>query len=67
MTEVGDGLVIIAAEAPTKCEACGEVRETRPYGFRGQRICFNCFQSGTPELKEHVKATFTKLVMGESP
>jgi len=33
---------IIAVEPPRKCELCGKVAETRPYGPRGERICFEC-------------------------
>lgn len=33
---------IIKAEPYMKCELCGKVDETRPYGPKGERICFDC-------------------------
>ena len=27
---------------PKKCELCGKVEETRPYGPNGEHICFDC-------------------------
>ena len=33
---------VIEAEAPAKCELCGEVKELRPYGPNGENVCFSC-------------------------
>lgn len=35
-------MTIICAEDDEKCELCGIVAETRPYGPRGERICYPC-------------------------
>jgi hypothetical protein len=35
-------LIIIEPEEPAKCELCGKVDELRPYGPRGEGICFDC-------------------------
>lgn len=35
---------VIYAEEDRKCEQCGKVAETRPYGKDGARICFDCGQ-----------------------
>jgi hypothetical protein len=32
----------IAAEEDRRCELCGKVAETRPYGPNGERICYAC-------------------------
>jgi hypothetical protein len=32
----------IMAEPAGKCELCGVVEETRPYGPNGEQICFDC-------------------------
>lgn len=32
----------IAPEAARRCELCGAVAETRPYGPNGERVCFPC-------------------------
>ena len=33
---------VIKEEPPMKCELCGVIEETRPYGPNGERICFDC-------------------------
>jgi len=33
---------IIFAEPPQRCECCGIIAETRPYGFNHEEICFEC-------------------------
>jgi hypothetical protein len=42
MTTVLNGVLIIAAEPDDKCELCGAIAETRPYGPNGARICHPC-------------------------
>ena len=36
------GLGIIAEEPPQRCELCGVIDETRPYGPNGEQVCFEC-------------------------
>lgn len=36
------GKGFIAPEPPKACELCGKVAETRPYGPKGERVCFEC-------------------------
>ena len=38
---IGD-VTIIEEEPEKKCEECGKMAETRPYGIGGKRICFKC-------------------------
>jgi len=35
-------LGIISEEPPQRCEDCGVIAETRPYGPAGQEICYDC-------------------------
>lgn len=37
-----NGVPVIAAEDDDICELCGKVAECRPYGPKGERICFDC-------------------------
>lgn len=37
-----DNAKIITDTAPSKCELCGAFAELRPYGPKGERICFDC-------------------------
>ncbi len=36
------GLGIICEEPPQRCELCGVIAETRPYGLNHEEICFDC-------------------------
>ena len=36
------GRGFIAEESPQRCELCGVIEETRPYGPNGEEICFDC-------------------------
>lgn len=36
------GLGIIQEEPPQRCELCGVIEETRPYGPNGEQVCFEC-------------------------
>lgn len=33
---------IIFEEPPQRCESCGIIAETRPYGLDHEEICFDC-------------------------
>lgn len=37
-------VTIICPTDPEKCQLCGETAECRPYGPKGERICFDCGQ-----------------------
>lgn len=32
----------IAVEEDRRCELCGDVTECRPYGPKGEQVCFAC-------------------------
>jgi hypothetical protein len=51
----------IAVEEPGTCELCGKVAELRPYGPRGERICFECGMKDP----ETTKRQFRRYVLGE--
>jgi len=44
---IGD-LIIIEAEPDSRCELCGSIEETRPYGPNGERVCFKCGMKNEP-------------------
>jgi hypothetical protein len=37
-----NGVPVIEAEDDDICELCGKIAECRPYGPKGERICFEC-------------------------
>jgi len=53
--------VIIAKEAPGKCELCGAVAETRPYGPKGEEICIGCGLKNPAAAVAAMKARFQKV------
>ena len=36
-------VVIICEEKPEKCDMCEKIKELRPYGPNGERICYECY------------------------
>lgn len=35
-------IIIIETEEDSQCELCGKIDELRPYGAKGEKICFKC-------------------------
>lgn len=42
MSERINGIAVIYAEKAQQCDFCGKVAELRPYGPKGECICFEC-------------------------
>lgn len=42
MTKRIGNITIIEAEPDGKCAYCGKMDELRPYGKKGEQICFDC-------------------------
>lgn len=65
MTHIEDNVLVIAEEEPRKCEYCGEVKQTRPYGPNQEHICFDCAHA-TPEMEqitmENAKERMNQLI-----
>lgn len=55
------GRSYISVEPESRCELCGKVAETRPYGPNGERICYQC---GMKDEKT-TKRMFAQKVLGE--
>lgn len=55
---VKKGAVVIAPTPPRKCELCGNVDETRPYGPNGEEVCFECGQKDQEALKRGFEKRF---------
>lgn len=51
----------ISQEPDGVCEFCGSIDELRPYGPRGERLCFDCAMMD----EEAAKRGFRKYVLGE--
>ena len=57
------GFRLIAVEPPQKCQLCGTVSETRPYGPNGEEVCFAC---GMKDRRAAHRG-FCRLVLGHDP
>ena len=44
------GVTVVYAQEPQQCDMCGEIKELRPYGPKGEAICYECATS-TPEMR----------------
>lgn len=42
MSKRVNGITVISEEKPQQCDLCGKVAELRPYGPKGECICFEC-------------------------
>jgi hypothetical protein len=42
VVEAIDSGQVIMAQPPGRCDLCGAVKETRPYGPNGENVCFSC-------------------------
>ena len=52
---------VICAEPKSKCDLCGAEEETRPYGPKGENVCFTCGMKN----EEACKRQFRGHVLGE--
>jgi len=53
---------VICAEPIGKCDLCGAKEETRPYGPRGEDVCFTCGMKD----KEAARRNFRGYVLGDT-
>ena len=55
------GLGKIQKESKKRCELCGKIEETRPYGPNGARVCFDCGMKNEPAAQRRA----SKYLFGE--
>jgi len=55
------GKGFIAVEPSRKCDLCGKIAETRPYGPKGENVCFKCGMKD----EEAAKLAFRRRILGE--
>lgn len=56
MTHRIGNLIVIASEPDDICELCGIKDETRPYGPKGERVCFDCGMKDRAAVDRHIDA-----------
>lgn len=50
----------IQAQPPGRCELCGTVEETRPYGPNGEEVCFSCGMKDEAAAQRGFHARFSQ-------
>lgn len=40
--KIGDNIILIEPTPAAVCELCGKADELRPYGPKGENVCFDC-------------------------
>lgn len=58
MTQRVGNTVIIKAEEDDECTMCHQMKELRPAGENGARVCFDCAQKNPKALKEYSDKLF---------
>lgn len=58
VTEAIDQGKAIMAQPPGRCELCGKVDETRPYGPNEEEVCFDCMMKDEPAAKRAFEKRF---------
>lgn len=61
--ETGDGIFWIVEEPPGRCELCGAVEETRPYGPGGAEVCFVCGMKDEETAKRQFEARLARAAV----
>jgi hypothetical protein len=57
-----NGVAVVCAEEDDICELCGKVAELRPYGPKGERICYECGEKDPATTKRMLY----KVLFGET-
>ena len=47
---------VIYEEAPQQCDGCGKIAELRPYGPKGECICYDCGMKDVETTKRRCDA-----------
>jgi hypothetical protein len=56
------GKIVVIADEPDKtCELCGKVADCRPYGPRGEQVCFECGMKDEAAAKRQ----FKRIILGD--
>lgn len=58
MTKRIGNIVVIETTKPAKCDLCGKKDELRPYGPKGENVCYSCGQKDPAALKRAMNKLF---------
>lgn len=54
-----ENVIYVMAEPAGRCELCGAVEETRPYGPDGKQVCFDCGMKDPAEAERQFEKLFS--------
>lgn len=63
MTKRVGNVVFLGVENKQQCDFCGKIDELRPYGPKGECICFDCGMKN----RATTEAAFARLISDEAP
>ena len=49
--KISDNIFLIEPQDDEICEMCGKLDELRPYGPKGENICFDCMKKDEPAAR----------------
>ena len=58
-----NGVLWVIPEPSGRCELCGAIEETRPYGPGGCQVCFSCGMKDEQETKRQFDSMFVRDVI----
>ena len=53
--------VILCVEPERECDLCGKTAETRPYGPKGENVCFECAMKNKKQTERQMR----RVLFGE--
>ncbi len=61
-------MIILEPTPQGECELCGLVAECRPYGPKGENVCFECGMKDEPAAERQMnKILFPEYPLPETP
>jgi len=57
----GVEVALIVEEPDQPCQVCGTMAETRPYGPRGERVCYECGMKNPQSMRRQMN----RVLFGE--
>ena len=61
------GRGFIKAEKPQQCDLCGKIAELRPYGPKGEKVCFVCGMKDEAAMERGVARYILGIPVTPSP
>lgn len=67
MTKIINGKLYIYPSADQQCDLCGKIAELRPYGPKGECICYECGMKNEEETQRQFGKILDKATFNREP